>query len=378
MTSYCCSTVDCVQAISAEINKTSVVDVSTVMTLDDIINRLALKKIIYIGEVHDQYAHHLTQLEIIKAMYDKNTRITIAMEMFDRDYQPIIDNYINDKISEREFLKDSRYFKTWGYDYNLYRNIILFAKTNNIPIIALNIEHCLVDKVSKTGLVSLTDAERDKVPNDIDLSDKEYSKRLKEIFNTHKRNQLFISFMEKDFDHNLRFSYFFEAQILWDEYMAESIYLYLKDNIDRQIIVIAGNGHISYGSGIPNRVKRRYDADYSIILNDEIVQKNIADFVLFPASVNIVESPKLMAVLVDEKSVVEQNGSVKVDRFPLESIAKKAGLKKGDYILSIDNTKINTIEDVQLFLFFCKSGDKIKIKLLRNKNHYKNILLTLK
>ncbi|MBF0474144.1 MAG: PDZ domain-containing protein, partial [Nitrospirae bacterium] len=125
-------------------------------------------------------------------------------------------------------------------------------------------------------------------------------------------------------------------------------------------------------SGIPNRVKRRYDIDYSILLNDELVQRDIADYLLFPPAVSPIESPKLMAVLSEE------NGHVKIDKFTPESIAEKAGMKKGDYILSLDNTNINNIEDVKLILFFCKPGDKLRVKIQRDKNLNIDILLTLK
>lgn len=347
------------QGWSLETDKTTVVDVSTVLLLDDIIPKLVLKKIIYVGEVHDQYAHHLEQLKIIKALYKTNIKIAIAMEMFERINQPNIDNYISGKTNEKRFLRSSRYFMTWGFDYHLYRDIIEFAKTNNIPVIALNIERSIVKKVSRTGLESLTDEERSIIPNDIDLTDQEYNKRLKELFNNHPA---------KDVE---KFDFFFESQILWDEYMAETIADYLENNTDRQIVVITGNGHLSYGSGIPNRVKRRHDVDYAILLNEESPQKGIADYILFPKAVNTTKSPKLMAMLV------ETDGRVKVDNLPKDSISKAAGLKKGDYILSLDNSEIKSIEDIQVFLFFCNHGDTIKIRLLRN-NHNKDILLSLK
>jgi uncharacterized iron-regulated protein len=343
-----------------ELNKTVTIDVSTAMSLEDIINKIATKKIIYIGEVHDQYAHHLVQLDIINAIHKKNPRITIAMEMFARTYQPIIDNYINGEINEKEFLKESRYFKTWGFNYYLYRDIILFAKTNNIPIIALNIERAIINKVSKSGLASLTDEEKELIPNDLDLSNIEYSKRLKEIFLEHPNKD------EK------RFDFFFESQILWDEYMAESISAYIEDYIDRQIIVLAGNGHLEYGSGIPSRVKRLNNINYALILNDTSIQRNIADYVLFPISMDPVEAPKLMVTLTEE------NGKVKIEKLLSESIFKKAGIQKGDIILSIDDTQINTIDDINVFLFFSKSGDKIKVRIQREKNINIDILVTLK
>lgn len=53
------------------------------------------------------------------------------------------------------------------------------------------------------------------------------------------------------------FERFFLAQVLWDETMAETIARFLQDNPDYQVVVLAGQGHIIYGYGIPSRVVRR-------------------------------------------------------------------------------------------------------------------------
>ncbi|NEO00703.1 MAG: ChaN family lipoprotein, partial [Moorea sp. SIO3I7] len=55
------------------------------------------------------------------------------------------------------------------------------------------------------------------------------------------------------------FDNFFTAQVLWDETMAEKIALFAQANPDYQVVVIAGQGHIIYGYGIPSRVARRFN-----------------------------------------------------------------------------------------------------------------------
>ncbi|CAD5971707.1 hypothetical protein PCC9214_03858 [Planktothrix tepida] len=42
-----------------------------------------------------------------------------------------------------------------------------------------------------------------------------------------------------------------QAQILWDETMADAIVNFVKNNPDFQVIVLAGQGHIVYGYGVP-------------------------------------------------------------------------------------------------------------------------------
>ena len=97
-----------------------------------------ITKIIYVGETHDRFSHHVMELEIIKDLHSRGKKIAIGMEMFQRPFQKVVDDYIEGRIDERAFLKGTEYFKRWGFDYNLYRPILLFARAEKIPVVALN------------------------------------------------------------------------------------------------------------------------------------------------------------------------------------------------------------------------------------------------
>ena len=111
------------------------------------------------------------------------------MEMFQKPFQKVIDDFISGAIDEKEFLKKSEYFKRWGFDYSFYREILLYAREYRIPVIALNIHKEIVSKVSKEGLNSLSVEELKEIPEDIDLSDTEYRTRLKGFFEKHKNSE---------------------------------------------------------------------------------------------------------------------------------------------------------------------------------------------
>ncbi|MGB7293861.1 MAG: ChaN family lipoprotein [Thermodesulfobacteriota bacterium] len=316
--------------------------------LENIVDDIKDKKIIFIGEEHDKPAHHMNQLKIIEGLYKMNLNLAIGMEMFERPFQQFINDYLSGNIDERQFLKKTEYFKRWGLDYRLYRPIIDFAKKNKIPVIALNSESEIVKKVSENGLQSLSEGERRRIPEEMDFSDGKYRRLLREIFKFHPGSE------DKDF--NL----FYQVQILWDETMAESIYEFLYGNPDHQIVVLAGNGHLVYGYGIPKRTFRRNGFEYSTILNDEEDGDGVADFLLFPEVLEAPESPKL-GILVDK-----DNEKVKINDFSDESVAKISGLKKGDNILSFDNNPIGSIEDLKINLLDKEKGDTAVIKVLRD------------
>lgn len=320
------------------------VDLSTLKTLSAVIEKLPQKKIAYVGEEHDKFAHHQVQLEVLHGLYRQTPKIAVGMEMFQRPSQKMLDDYIAGIIDERTFLKRSEYFKQWGMDYNLYKPILDFAREHRLPIIALNVQREIVDKVAKGGLDSLSEEEKQKIPQDLDFSDEEYRARLKEVFAEHGQSK------EKNFE------FFYQAQILWDETMAESIDAFLKKNPDFRMLVLAGAGHLQYGSGIPKRSFRRNAFAYAIVLTDTEVKKGIADFIVFPAESKGPTAPRLM-VLLDE-----QNQKVRITGFAKDSVAENAGLKVGDTLIALDDYPVSTIEDVRIDLFYKLPGETLKIK----------------
>ena len=325
------------------------VEIPRITDIYRVIEKVADKDIIYVGEAHDRLEHHRVQLQVIMALYKKYKKIAIGMEMFQHPFQQTLDDYTTGEIDEKTFLKKSEYFQRWGFDYNLYREILLFAREYKIPVIALNIKKEIISKVSREGMQSLTDEELKEVPEYFDLSDMDYRERLRGFFEQHTRA------MEKNFD------FFYQSQVLWDESMSHNLNAFMKKNPDYKIIVLTGVGHMAYGSGIPKRTFRRNGKEYAVILNTGDIEKDVADFVLFPAPVALPESPKLMVQLKEEdKKVI-------ISQFAPDSIAEKAGLQEDDVILSLDDTIVEGIADVRIFLFFKKKGDEITITVSRKR-----------
>ena len=325
-----------------------VVDLATLKTLSAMVEQLTSKKIVYVGEQHDRFSHHQVQLEILRALYHQTPKIAVAMEMFQRPFQQTLDDYISGLIDERTFLKQSEYFKRWSIDYNFYKPIVDFAKEKRLPVIALNARREIVEKVAKGGLESLSKEEKQEIPQELDFSDQGYRDRLKEVFAQHRESQ------------RKNFASFYQAQILWDETMAESIDRFLENNPDFRVVVLAGAGHLQYGSGIPKRSFRRNGYSYAIVLNEGEIKKEIADFIVFPEASKAPTAPRLMAVLA------EQNQGVRITGFAQDSVAEKAGLKIEDRLMSLDDSPVSSLEDVRLALFYKRPGETIKVKVRRD------------
>jgi uncharacterized iron-regulated protein len=322
------------------------------ITINNIADRVLDKKMIYVSETHDRYEHHLAQLNIIKALYQRGVKLAIGMEMFQQANQKALDDYISGAIDEKTFLKHSHYFTTWRFNYYLYRGILSFARQNQIPVIALNIDNDLVKAVSKNGVFSLADEQKKQLSPQMDLTDSDYMESVKEVFQMHDSKE------KKDF------LYFYEAQLLWDESMAYRAHEFLEKNPNHTMVVIAGTGHIIHDNGIPKRAFRLNGKPYATIVNSgeqETIEKTMADYVIFSQPIEAPNAPKLMIMIHED----EKAGKVVITDFAAHSVAQKAGLKEGDVIVSLDNEKIQSLEDLQVFLFSKRKGDTVEVKALR-------------
>lgn len=328
---------------------TNVVIPDSLTMVDDIIPQLTTARIIYVGERHDRFAHHMNQLQIIKKMHEAGYGLAVGMEMLQKPFQQVVNEYLAGQIDERTFLQKTEYFSRWGYDYNLYKPIVDYLKQQNIPVVALNIQGDISRKVAREGLYSLPDNQKKQLPSAMDFSNEQYRKDLNTVFTLHTQ--------QKDLKD---FNYFFQAQTLWDEGMAESAQKFLADNPESKLVILAGNGHVRHKYGIPGRLYRRNHEPFKVVVQDEEIEDSIADFVLLTTELKGEKSPKL-GVMVEET-----DQGLEVKGVSHNGPGKKAGLKEGDVIKALGGQAITSLADLKLQLFYSKIGTNVKVQIHRN------------
>jgi uncharacterized iron-regulated protein len=318
--------------------------------IDAVIPQLADKRVVFIGEDHERYDQHLSQLEIIRGLHmEAPDHWAIGVEYFQRSFQPYLDAYVAGTISEREFLIKTEYFERWGYDYRLYRSIFRYAREQRIPLVALNAERELTDEVEKVGLAGLSPANRSRLPQQIEQPDTNYRGRLREAFEEHP------GAASGDFDR------FVQVQSVWDETMAQTAAEYLAAHPDKAMIVLAGSGHIAFGSGIPSPVKRRLaDAQIAILLPADKPEDDPegADYMLVSSNVTLPPAGKMGITM-------SGTGGVTIKTVSAGSAAAKAGLQAGDRILAIDGQPIRSLGDAQLALLDKEPGERLSLRAER-------------
>lgn len=222
-----------------------------------LVRDLTRSQVIYLGETHDSEVDHRLQLEILTKLHQQNPNLMVGMEMFQRPYQSVLDRYLKGELTEAEFLDRTEYKTRWGFPWSLYAPIVQFAKAQKIPIVALNTPAEVTRKVSRKGLASLEPSERRFIPpiSEIEIGPPVYRDRIAQVFTE----------MHQGRGNSKGVDAFFQAQVLWDETMADRISQTFMRSPDPkpQLVILVGQGHLLYGDGIPRRVQRRLQSRLS-------------------------------------------------------------------------------------------------------------------
>lgn len=111
--------------------------------------------------------------------------------------------------------------------------------------------------------------------------------------------------------------------------------------------VLAGNGHVMHGYGIPSRAERRGISEYKIVLNLTDPETGIADYILYPSAVDTIK-PKKLGLYFESDDVL------KVKKVSENSAAQTAQIKEGDRVIAFNKIEVGTLFDLKAELFFAK------------------------
>lgn len=207
-------------------------------SIDSIISHASENDVIFFGEEHNDSIAHFVQDTLYKALVSKYKEVTLSMEMFERDCQLVVDEYLGGYITEQQLVKEGRAWK----NYKDYRKTVNTARQNHQKIVASNAPRRYVNSVSRSGIASLSkfpqQSSRYFAPLPIDTTNAAYAKKFKTIMNGHGNSN----------------SYY--AQTLWDATMAHSIYNSWKEDKDTKILHLNGRFHSDERLGTVTQLQR--------------------------------------------------------------------------------------------------------------------------
>jgi uncharacterized iron-regulated protein len=325
-----------------------------------LVDRLLKERVIYLGERHNVFGDHQLQLAILNALHQRGRKLAIGVEWFQRPFQQHLDDFVAGKIDEAEMLRRTEYFGRWGVDYRHYRAILHFAQDKGIPLIALNAPSELVYAIRTGGIISLDELLASQLPEEYYFTNTKYKNRLRTIYKQHK-------------GYKGPFKYFYEVQLTWDETMAEQVARHLNQEENSVLVVLAGNGHLEYGDGIPDRVERLTNILGPIILpwQPEFKDAGIADYLINSPDRLLTERGQLGATLQSSQQ------QVRILAIDAGGPAQRAGLRTDDILVMIDGKAIHDLTDLKLSLLEKLPGTQVAIEVERSPGGNSRHTLTL-
>jgi uncharacterized iron-regulated protein len=219
-------------------------------------------RVVCVGEDHPNPHHHWFQLEVMKQV-SAHHPLALGMEMFQRPFQAVLDDYAAKRIDEAALLSRSGYEERWSYDWGFYGPTVNAAVKVGATLLALNTPKELTKKVVRQGLESLTPDEKKQLP-DLVLDDKTHRAWFDDLMNDmggahahgdkdKQDNQAHEKEPKAEMPSADRI---YTAQVMWDEFMADGAAKWAKSSPQGLLVLLAGNGHC-HDTAIINRIKRR-------------------------------------------------------------------------------------------------------------------------
>jgi uncharacterized iron-regulated protein len=215
-----------------------------VVTIDECADDLARADVVVLGEEHGTPAIHQLHHALLLELHERRPNLVIAMEMFERDVQTVLLQYLTDLVDESGFLARAR---PWGDYARDYRPVVEFAKANGIVVLAANAPRALARKAAKEGVAAVLGDPN--VARETTAPADDYHDVCIDAMKGHPGST----------PESLQREY--AAQCLKDDTMAETITDHLRERAevdDRPLVVlICGKLHSDHRRGVVARMQSR-------------------------------------------------------------------------------------------------------------------------
>lgn len=333
------------------------------ISFQKMIKEMKESEFIYVGETHNSLPMHDIQSKIIQALYEQDRNLSIGLEMFPVSFQEALNKWSMAILSQDEFIRESRWYVNWNFNFGFYEKIFNLAKNNKIPLYALNAPRAIIRKIRMKGWGKLSEDEKKAVPKP-DVSHEEHRVLIRTIFESME-----LPHQMKGGDLDMVFEGLYRAQSAWDEVMAFNA-IQSREREGRKMVVLVGSGHLLYNLGINRRAYEKNRLPLKTVICVVIpegkksikVTRSLADYVW---GINEEQMPIFPSIGLRFKKFDRLDNLV-IERKPIDGISKNANFEKGDIVLSVDGKSFSDINELRIYLAEFNWDDEVKFCLLRN------------
>ena len=126
---------------------------------EKMLKEISKADVVFFGELHNNPICHWLQYEMTKDLYiATDSNLVLGAEMFERDNQLILNEYLKGLISKSSFKKEARLWPNYKTDY---APLVEFAKENELDFIATNISRRYASVVYRNGFEGLENLDQE-------------------------------------------------------------------------------------------------------------------------------------------------------------------------------------------------------------------------
>jgi uncharacterized iron-regulated protein len=315
------------------------------LTPEALAARLQPARLVFVGEQHTNPAVHEAQRRLIADLLAAKRKVLVGLEMFPYTVQPVLDRWNRGELTEDEFIRESHWYKHWGFDWRYYREIFLL-RAQGARFFAVNTPREVITAVRKKGRDKLSPEEAAHLPPKIDTGSEEHRRLFKAYFGegeaTHAMSDAAIEGM-------------FQAQCAWDATMAWNALRALQADPDPSavMVVLLGSGHVAFGLGAPRQAAGYASVPMATVIPVPLadddgtharVRASYADYVWgLPPESKAAPYPSFGLSLADKAGVPHPVVTEVGDA----SAAARAGVQAEDRVVSLDGS---AVPDKETFL----------------------------
>lgn len=218
--------------------------------------------VIFVGEQHDDPNTHRLETAILDGLLRRKVTPVVSLEMFERDVQGRIDDYLAGRLTEEEMLKASRPWPRYATDY---RCLVEWARTHGWPVVASNVPRRIASLVAKTGkeaIASLSDVDRAYVAADLQCPRDSYFDRFAKTMGGHPAGNMTPEQQAATMER------YYWSQCVKDETMAEAIAAAAgRRTAAGPVVHYNGAFHSDFALGTAERVRRRMVGKRTVVIS---------------------------------------------------------------------------------------------------------------
>jgi len=235
-----------------------------------------------VGEHHNDSIGHEVEAEILIRAAQRfgivgdgavtERPLVVSLEFFERDVQIVLDEYLADLITEKQFLASARPWDNYDPDY---KRLVEFAHAHEVPVVAANAPRRYTNRVTRLGPDALADLSDEAKrflpplpypgPSDVYKAQffAEMMEGMAEAEAEGAEDEAGADPLEDEPaeeeeqvappNHGMGFA--LQSQSLWDASMSHAVATALDTNPGALVLHYVGGFHVERYTGIPEKVQ---------------------------------------------------------------------------------------------------------------------------